>query len=309
MRRRRLLTVSFLTILVFSSFTASVHGASLSYAVHDGKVSVNLSLHFFQNATAMPNASAAFTDLSAQNLTSALEEAVRRRISNIAISSLSGDLVSKEGWINSTIRFEVTGASSRKGSLQILNCSWISFSVSRDLRFENVSYNLIGAAYIGPAFKKYVDYDKRPLNETIERVVYQSRQNELSPLPAAYMAGNVTLLDFRNLALPVGNWRRSYNVTNALTTWIYNPGAAVDLEMTVTPRKGPAFTARAFYNYTATVSIDGLAQAKGDTVMTDVSGGFEPLLMLAVILATFVLAVLASWTYRSRRRQIPRRRK
>lgn len=308
MRRQRLLTVSLLTILVFSWFTASAHGAPLTYTAHDGKVSVNLSLHFFQNATAMPSVSAAFTDLSAQNLTSALEEAVRRRIGNITISSLSGDLVSKEGWINSTIRFEVAGASSRKGNLQILNCSWISFSVSRDLRFENVSYNLIGAAYIGPAFEKYVDYDKRPLNETIEKVLYLSRQNELSPKPAAYTAGNVTLLDFRNLALPVEDWTRSYNVTNALTTLTYNPGAAVDLTMTVTPRIGPAFTARAFYNYTATVYVDGLAQAKGDTVMTEVSGGFEPLLMLAVILATFVFAVLVSWTYRSRRRQIPRRR-
>jgi len=309
MRRRRLLTISILAILVLSWSTARVQGASLTYAVHDGKVSVSMSLHFFQNATAMPVVDAKFAGSPAQDITSALEEAVRRRVSNITISSFSGELVSKDGWINATIQFEATGVSSRKENLLIVNCSWISFSASRDLKLEDLSYNLIGAAYVVPEFKKYVDFEIPPLNETIEKVVYQSKHLELSPRDATYTAGNVTLLDLRNLDMPLQKWRRSYDVANALTTWEYYPGPAVDLSMAVTPREGAPFVAMAFYNYTAMVSVGGLAQANGDAVTIDVSAGFEPLLMFAVILVTFVFAVVASWTYRSRRRQIPGKRR
>ncbi|WP_455363304.1 hypothetical protein [[Eubacterium] cellulosolvens] len=309
MQRQPLLAVSLLIILVLSCSAATVRGSSLNYLVHDGKVSVDLSLDFFQNATAMPTLETELTGLSAQDLASALEESVKKRIGDASVSSLSAELASEESWINSTIRFEVTGVSSRKGDLLSVNCSWIALDVSRDLRVENLSYNLIGATYVKPAFEKYLDYDKLPLNETIERVTYLSRQDELSPRYGALRAGNATLLDFRNLAQPIQEWERTYDVTEGSTTWAYSPGPAVDLTMTVTPREGTPFTAHAFYNYSAAVSVDGLAQANGNILVTDVSSGFEPLVMLAIIIAAFVIAVLASWSYRVRRRQIPRRRK
>ena len=309
MQRQTVLAVSLLTVLVFSWSTASVHGSSVNYSVRDGKVSVDLSLHFFQNATAMPSVDGTFAGSSAQDLTLAFEESFRKKVASASISSLSGDLRSENGWINSTIRFEVAGVSVRKGDLLVLNCSWIALNVSRDLRLGNLSYNLIGATFIRPAFEKYLDYEKPPLNETIQQVTYLSEQNEMPPRFAANTAGNVTLLDFRNLASPIETWQRTYNLTKGSTTWVYNPAPAVDLTMTVTPREGTPFSARAFYRHNATVLLDGPAQAEHNTIVTDVSGGFEPLLMLAVILVTFVVAVLASWTYRSRRRQIARRRK
>ena len=309
MQGRTFLAISMLTLLVFSWSTASAHGSSVNAAIHGEKVSVDLSLHFFQNATAMPSVKATFTGVQAQDLASALEDGLKERVSNASVSSLSAELASGQGWINSTIRFEVTGASSRKGSLLSVNCSWISFNVSRDLRLEDLSYNLIGTKYIRPEFEKYLDYERPPLNETVEQVTYLSRQDQLSPRFAAWRAGNATLLDFRNLFEPIEMWQRTYDVTKGSTVWVYNPGPAVDLKMTVTPRGGARFAARAFYNYSATVSVDGLAQANGNTIVTEVSTGFEPLIMLAVILVTFVVAVWASWSHRSRRRRALRRRK
>ena len=79
--------------------------------------------------------------------------------------------------------------------------------------------------------------------------------------------------------------------------------------MTVVPIEGAQFTAHAFYKYNATLSVAGLAQAQTDVIRIDVSSGLEPLLMVVVVLVTFVIAVGASWTYRSRRKQLPRRRK
>ena len=309
MQRQAVLALHLLIILAFSWSSASVHASSLNYSIHDEKMTVSLSLNFFQNATTIPSLNGSFTGTSAEDLAFALSEGIGKKVSGATASSVSGALVSDKNWINATIQFEVAGVSHRKGDLLVLNCSWIPFNVSRDLRLENLSYNLIGATYIRPAFEKYLDYERPPLNETIQQVIYLSGQDQVPPGVAANTAGNATLLDFSNLAPPIETWQRASNLTKGSTTWVYDPAPAVDLTMTVTPREGTSFSALAFYRYNATVSIDGPAQAEHNAIVADVSGGFEPLLMLAVILVTFAVAVLASWTYRSRRRQIARRRK
>jgi len=307
MQRRTLLALSLMTILALSWYSTSANASSLNYAIHDGRVSVDLSLHFFQNATEIAELSEAFAGSSAQNLTFALQESLKKRTSDVSVSSLSGELVSAKSWINSTMRFEVAGASMRKGDFQVLNCSWIGFNVPQDLRFRNLSYNLIGATYVRPAFEKYVDYDKPPLNETISSVTYVSREGNVPPAFAVNMAGNATLLDFTSLDAPIQTWQRTFNLTTGLTTWIYNPGPAVDLTMTVTPRSGVPSVARAFYSYNATVSVAGLAQAEGYSVKSDVGGGVTLLLMFAAVVVSSVVAIVASWNYRSRRRLMARR--
>lgn len=309
MHRPALLALSLLIMLVLSCSVSSVHASSLNYTVHDEKVSVGLSLQFFQNATAMPNLNGTFTESTAQDLTSALEDSLRRTISSISVSSLSGELTSKNGWVNATIQFEVAGVSTRKGDLLIVNCSWIPFNVSRDLKFGDLSYNLIGAAYVKAPFESYVDYDKPPLNETIASVGYVSGLEEISPRVAVDKAGNATLLDFSNLARPIQGWKSEYNVTKRSTTWTYSPSPAVDLTMTVVPREGAQSVSHTFYGYNATISVDGLARAQANALSIDVSTPLQPLLMLAIILATFAVAVGSSWAYRSRRKQMIRRRK
>jgi len=309
MHRPTLLALSLLTTLVLSCSVSSVHGSSLSFTVHDEKVSVGLSLQFFQNATAMPDLNGTFTGSTAQDLTSAFEGSLRQKVSSVSVSSLSGELISKNGWINTTIQFEVTGVSTRKGDLLIVNCSWIPFNVSRDLEFGDLSYNLIGAAYIKAPFQSYVDYEMPPLNETISSVTYLSGLEEISPRVAVDKAGNATLLGFGDLARPIEQWKRTYNVTKGSTTWTYNPDPAVDLTMTVVPREGTQSVSHAFYRYNATISVDSIGQAQANAISIDVSSAFQPLLMLAVILGTFAVAVAASWSYRSRRKQMIRRRK
>jgi len=309
MQRQAVLALHLLIILTFSWSSASVHASSLNYSIHDEKMTVGLYLNFFQNATTMASLNGSFTGRSAEDLASALTEGIGKKVSGATASSVSGALVSDKNWINATIQFEAAGVSHRKGDLLVFNCSWIPFNVSRDLRLENLSYNLIGATYVRPAFEKYLNYERPPVNETIQQVIYLSGQDQVPPGVAANTAGNATLLDFSNLAPPIETWQRASNLTKGSTTWVYDPAPALDLTMRVTPREGTPFSALAFYTYNATVSIDGPAQAEHNTIVADVSSGVEPLLMLAVILVTFVVAVLASWTYRSRRRQMARRRK
>jgi hypothetical protein len=281
----------------------------VNYAIHDGKISVELSLHFFQNMTTVPDLNEKFTGAAAQNLTSAIQQSIRSVGSDASVTSLSGDLRSSRDWINATIHFDVAGVASQKGSLLNVNCSWIRFKVPDDLRLENVSYNRIGARYLRPAFEKYVNFEEPPLNETIQDVTYQFGTAQASPVEAVQRAGNTTLLDFSYLAPHVEDWTMTYDLTQALTTWIYNPSPAAEMNMTVTPREERPFTIDASYTYNATILVDGLAQAHGDIISTEVSGSYEPVLMLVVVLATFVVAVVASWMYRSRRRQLPRKRK
>jgi hypothetical protein len=252
----------------------------------------------------MPNLNVSLTGTAAQDLTEALEESVRNKVVGVSIASLTGELRSANGWVNSTISFELAGASARKGDLLVANCSWIPFNVTRDLRIQDLSYNLIGATYIRPRFAEYADYAGTPLNETVSAVQYLSIGEELPPLIAVNRAGNATLLDFTLVGQPIQNWKRTYNLTTDLTTWTYDPGLVLDLGMKVTPREGDPSMFRASYSYNASVSVKGSAQAQGDVISVDMYGGLMPLLMLLVVLVTFVAAIIASWTYRSRRRQM-----
>jgi hypothetical protein len=281
----------------------------VNFTIRDEKASVELSLHFFQNMTSMPTLNEPLTGVAAQNLTSAIEESLRSKAGNISVSSLSGEVRSSQDWINSTIRFDINGIASRSGNLLNINCSWIRFKTSGDLRVGELSYNLIGATYIRPAFEKYANFDKPPLNETIETVAYQSGTESMSPGDAAERAGNTTLLDFSHIGPQVEEWKMTYNLTRAATTWTYNPVPVAEMMMTVSPRGERPLSVAATYSYNATLSVDGLGLAHGDTITTDLSGGTEPLLMLAAVIATLFVAVVASWIYRSRRKQLPRRRK
>jgi hypothetical protein len=309
MHRRTALTICLIAALTLSWSAAIAHASLASYMIHDGKVSVDLSLDFYQNATAMPSVNQRFTGVAAQNLTSAIQKSLMSEATSTSVNSLSGDLRSSRDWINATIHFDVTGVASQEGSLLNVNCSWIRFKVPNDLTLENVSYNRIGATYIRPAFEKYVNFDKPPLNATIEDVAYESGTTQLSPVEAVQRAGNTTLLDFTYLAPHVEDWMMTYNLTQASTTWVYKPGPAAEMSMAVKPRGENPFTMDASYTYNATISVEGLAEARADVISTEVSGGYEPVLMLFVVIATFVVAVAASWVYRSRRKQLPRRRK
>jgi len=292
------------SMLLLPFSVQSANASSLNYTIQETKVSAGLALNFYQNATSMPNLNVTLTGTSAQDLTRALEESIRKKAVGLSITSLTGELKSADGWVNSTINFEVAGASGRKGDLLVANCSWAPFNVSRDLRIEDLSYNLIGATYIRPRFAEYANYTGTSLNETISAVQYLSIGEEVPPLIAVNRAGNATLLDFALIDQPIQNWKRTYNITNDLTTWTYDPGLALNLEMKVTPREGLPSTFQASYSYNASVSVKGSGQAQGNVISVDMYGGLMPLLMLVVVLVTFVAAIIASWTYRSRRRQM-----
>jgi len=277
--------------------------------VKDGNVAVSLALHFFQNMTSMPTLSAPLSGSSAEDLTRALGEGLAEKDLGASISTVSGEIVSDKGWVNSTIHFEVSGVSVSKEDLLIVNCSWISFDVSRDLRLGNLSYNRIGAEYVRPTVEAYAKYIGAPLNATVPEVTLVIGEQEAAVVTTLNTAGNATLLDFGSLNEPIEKWQRTYNMTEDLTTWVTEPDPPVDLKIIVAPQDGKATLYSAFYRYNATISVDGPAQAEGNTLRTEIQGGSKLLLMLGVVIASFAVAVVASVRYRSRRRQLPRKRK
>jgi len=309
MQRRAIVALCMLSILLFPLTSLDANASSLDYTIQETMVSATLTLHFYQNATSIPNLNATLTGSVAQELTAALEASLTTRTTGISISALTGELTSSDNWINSTIRFGIEGAARRKGDLLVADCSWMSFNVSRDLKIENLSYNLIGATYLRPQFAAYANFTGAPLNETISAVQYLSGGEDAPAWIVTNRVGNATLLDFGRIGVPIENWRRTYNLTDDLTTWTYDPGPILDVGMGVTPLEGKPWNVQASYGYNASVSVRGSAQAKGNIISVDLFGGLQPLLMLVVVLVTFATAVITSWTYRSRRRQMLRRRR
>jgi hypothetical protein len=309
MQRQTVLAICLLIVLALSWLAGTAHASSLNYTIHDGKVSIELSLQFYENATAIPSVSEKFTGAAAQELTSTIEKTLKSKADGLSVSSLSGDLSSSRDWVNVSIRFDLEGAAIQSGGVLNVNCSWITFKVPDDLRLGSLSYNLIGATYLRSEFEKYVNFDKSPLNETIQDVTYVVSTVPLSPFDAVNRAGNATLLDFSYLASNLESWRMAYNFTQDSTKWTLYSIPVSQMSMKVTPREENPFTVAASYSYNATLSIGGLAQAHKEVITTETSGNYEPILMLIVVIATFVVAVVTSWVYRSRRKQLPRRRK
>ncbi len=310
MQRRAIVALCMLSILLLPLTFVDADASSLDYTIQDTKISATLTLHFYQNATSIRSLNATLTGSVAQELTAALDASLATRTTGISVSALTGELTSSDGWINSTIKFEMAGAARRKGDLLVANCSWIPFNVSRDLRIENLSYNLIGATYLRPQFAAYANFTSAPLNETISAVQYLSGGEDVPAWIVLNRIGNATLLDFGRISEPIENWQRRYDLTDDLTTWTYDPGPVLDVGMGVTPLEGKPWNVQASYRYNATVSVRGSAQAKENIISVDLFGGLQPLLMLVVILVTFATAVITGWTYRSRRRrQMLRRRR
>lgn len=325
----RPLALLIITIILFSPLqSAGAHeGEPNQYAVDltGDSFHVSIDLHFYQNITGFslvnqtawfnvtgtaPTFNGTLSSLELQNVTREVSEAVEALLDQASVSDLQFELVISERWVNVTASFVVSGAVTREGDLTKADLSWKAFNLTRDLKAGNVSYNQYSRTYLGPLVSEIINQTRNtPNNFTfVTSTIFLSNQS-VSGETTLDRVGNTALLDFSTLSSQLSLWNRKYDLGNHQTTWAFDPGSILDLNIRTQVKPGNVtYHFVVNYAYNATVTVPGLAFAQGDTIVVESGSGYREVGMLAILVALFVGSLVVSVAYWTRTRRARRRR-
>jgi len=261
-----------------------VKGASVEIDLKDLSSAVRVESRLFQNMTSFPEVKAVVSGLDLDDAQVAFQSALSAKNSSLVLSSLSVNVTSSRVWLNVTARFTVDGVSKPERGVIWTALSWISFQVTSDLKYGNLSYNLVGPNYLRPI---------------LERLPNQTGIKYYSPIftpitagIAVNTAGNVSSLDFRPVAGNVSSWTRSFDATSGTTVWETPTKKSLDLRVEIKTEN----VSKTLYSFTDTyarVSVQGHGMVLGDTVVADSSSGQNEVVMLGVVVGLVSLGAVA----------------
>ncbi len=293
------------TIALASLLLVPASASSITINVATDHINAKFVLSLHQNMTTFPNESTTVSGLQDGGLTSAFSDALAKVEPSAKISNMTLKVFSNNTWLNLTATMTITGVFDKHGDLAEVNSTWKSLNVVGDLRAGNLSYNDVGKTYLRPALEFYVNaskFENLP-NATIKAVTFFVNQTiSVTGEVAANQVGNMTVLDFRPLSVPLEQWNRTYHLLNDTTTWQYIPPLP-SLSASIRANKGnQSLYAFSVYSYDAEVAVPGLARANGNIVMIDVGSGQQEWAMAGIVVVAIIAAIAAQIAYRAKRR-------
>lgn len=204
-----------------------------------------------------------------------------------------------------TCTFDILGVTQRNGDILSVNMTWLPFTVTSDLRAQNFSFNTIGRRYLRSVVTYYANASRfvgLP-KATITGVTFYVGGISVGPPAAQNYVGNFTTLNFSPLNVNVGQWNRTYTLSNNTTTWRYFPSKSLDFDMRI-ERKNVTADYVATYAYNATISVPGLERAQGSVILVDVGTGQTEWVMAAIVILAFASAIAVQLRYRNNKRLV-----
>ena len=300
----RPIAIVILIIFLASVFSAPVYGSNLAVSVQGQQVHASFNLYLHQNVTALPNEVTTIDSASDSDLTSAFTHALQAVYPTASPTGLKVGIDSSSGGLNLTGTMDVSGVSNRTGDIVTANMTWLPFNVASNLKVGNFSYNQVGSHY----FRSVVDYYAnassfvgRP-NATITGVSFFVNASAVGPPAAENYAGNFTMLDFSSISPELGQWNRTYTLSNDSTTWRYPSSMPLNFDMKI-QRKNVTTHYVATFEYSAMITVPGVARAQGNAVLLDVGTGIQEWVMTAIIVITVVSAIGVQFLLRSRKKK------
>jgi hypothetical protein len=222
-------------------------------------------------------------------------------------SNLRLDLTSTQRALNLTCTTDVVGVSRLNGDILTVNMTWLSFDVNSDIRTQNFSFNTIGNRYFRPVIAYYANASRfvgRP-NATITGVTFLVNGASVGPSTAQNYVDNFTTLNFGPINPNIGQWNRTYALSNNTTTWRYFPSQLLDFDMRI-QRRNVTSDYVAIYGYNATISVPGIGRAQGDILLVGVGTGQTEWAMAAIVILAVVSAISTQVLFRSRKKRLAR---
>lgn len=294
-----------LFVITVSLFVVPAYASGVTITIENQQVRARLSLSLEQNITQLPLQSDTLNMASNAQLSSAFGSALTDAYPGAAPTDLSLNLDSAPTWLNITTTMTVSGVAVRSGDVLSANMTWKDFNISSDLRSGNLSYNTIGNRYFRPIAAFYANaslFVGRP-NSTITGVNFFINETSVAGPVAEDYVGNFTVFDFRTLSVPIVDWTRTYTLSNNTTTWRYTPPQLLDISIGV-QRLNKTMSMLARYGYEAEITVNGIARAKGDSLLLDVGTGQKEWIMAGLVVITIALALGMQILFRAKKKAI-----
>lgn len=293
-----------LLIITASVFVVPATASDVGITVEKEQVQAKFVLSLHQNMTEFPALTSTLDMASDTKLSAAFAQGLKRAVPTASPSALTVKVDSAATWLNLTMAMAVSGVTERRGDILAVDTVWRAFYVSSDLRAGNLSYNTVGNRYFLPVVKFYANASRfvgRP-NATITGVIFFVNGTSVAPDTTEKYVGNFTVLDFRPLDVPVGDWTRTYSLSNNTTTWRYSPPARMDLSVII-QRLNATLNMFSSFRYNAEITVSGMARSQGDTLLVDVGTGLKEWVMAGVIVLAIVLAIVTQLVFRARKKK------
>jgi len=301
----RRIAILILAVFLLSSTYVPTSASSVTVTVQAQEAHATFALSLVQNVTSLPNVQATIDSASDSNVSSAFAQALRNADPSASPSNLSIGLSSTQTGLNLTCTLDVLGVSQRNGDILSVNMTWLPFAVTSDLRVQNFSFNTIGKRYFRSVVTHYANASRfvgLP-NAAITGVTFYVDQVSVGPPAAQDYAGNFTTLDFGPLNANLGQWNRTYTVSNNTTTWRYFPSKLLDFDMRI-ERKNVTDDYIATYAYNAAISVPGVARAQGFVILVGVGTGLTEWVMAAIVILAFLSTIAVQLRYRNRKKRL-----
>ena len=286
---------------------APVSASTVTVTVQAQQVHATFALTLVQNVTALPNVTATIDSDSGSNVSATFAQALRSANPSASPSNLRIGIASTKRSLNLTCTMDVVGVSKLNGDILSVNMTWLPFYVNSDLRAQNFSFNRVGSRYFRSVVVYYANASRfvsRP-NATITGVTFFVNGTSVGPSAAEDYVGNFTTLNFNSLNPDLGQWNRTYALTNNTTTWRYFPSQLLNFDMRV-QRKNMTKDYVATYGYNASLSVPGLARAQGRILIADVGTGQTEWVMAAIVILAVVSAIGVQVLFRDKKKKLAR---
>ena len=273
-------------------------------------VSVGISGAWAQNLTQLPAFSFTLTDTNSSTLAGILSKAVQSKAPSARVTELFLSASSNGTLTMMNLQFKVLGVSVPDpwGNVRT-NLAWRSFKVEDDVQVNGVAFNLVGKHYLSD---ELVSLARSALNPTqLIRITFEANGEEVFPEEIQELAPNLNLLDFSQLARPLGSSPTAFSLVQMTTTWTGEAGFDIAARTRIREATGEQIVISKIASYDLSVIVEapGLAQLSGDTVIFGQSL-LEPIMAAIVLLfpITYTGAYLAERRIRLRRGSRQRRR-
>jgi hypothetical protein len=302
----RATAIIILLMVLGSIFVVPAHASAVTFDVGKDQVHVKMVLSLHQNMTTLPNQTSTLALSQDPKTSTSFNQALGKLEPSASLSNASLEIVTSNDWLNLTLTTDVAGVIDQHGDVAAVNMTWKSFHVTADLRDGNLSYNAVGSRYFRPRAEFYANaskFENNP-NATIKAVNFFVNGTEgVTGDVAANTMGNITLLDFRPLNIPIDQWTRTYNLTKNTTNWTYIPVTTFGASITAQESNK---TMRFFtdYSYDAEVTVPGLARASGDSLLIDIGSGAKEWVMAGIVVLALALLIVVQALYRSKRKAV-----
>ena len=258
-----------------------VSAERISVQLNDQIAEVKIASSIYQNFTRLKTSSMDLTGEDLAEFRDSLQSAIETKSTQAVVSDLSVKVATSETRLNLTFSFKVRNITLVSGDIEKVDVAWRSFKVSKNLVAQNLSYNMVGNAYVKPALEPYS-------NSTWARF-YINGNRSVFYEEAADVAGNATLLDFEALSSPLSSWNKTLDPEHQKTTWFLPNVKPLDLRMTI-EESNETRTYVSSIELSSEIVGPSFAAIEGDSIVYTRTTSEEPL-MLAIVIIAIVLAI------------------